>query len=64
MKLRTDLDYVDFYAEQLKKDNKIFKQQRKLIESQLKSSSSLFKNMFGRNFVLNARKYLRKRGLI
>ena len=47
MKPKTDLDYVELYAEKLKKDNRLFKQQKKLIESQLKSSSSLFRNMFG-----------------
>ncbi len=59
MKPKTDLDYVELYAERLKKDNTLFKQQKKLIESQLKSSSSLFRNMFGRaDFRKNARKYL------
>lgn len=60
MKPKTDLDYVELYAERLKKDNSLFKQQKKLIESQLKSSSSLFRNMFGKiNFKENARKYIR-----
>jgi len=65
MIFKTDLDYVEFYAEQLKKDNSIFKQQKKLIESQLHSSSDIFKKMFGtkKTFKLNARNYLRKIGL-
>jgi len=62
----TDLDYIKLYAETLKKDNSLFKQQKKLIESQLKGSSSLFKNMFGsdEDFKINARKYLKKVKLI
>lgn len=61
MKPRTDMDYVELYAKKLKEDNSLFRQQKKLIESQLKSSSSLFKNMFGKaDFKENARKYLRK----
>ena len=60
-----DLDYVEFYAKKLKEDSTIFKQQKILIESQLKASSQLFKNMFGeKNFKQNARKYLREVGLI
>ena len=61
----TDLDYVKFYAKKLKKDSSLFKQQRRLIESQLHSSSSLFTNMFvGPNFKSNARRYLRGIGLL
>ncbi len=61
----TDLDYVIFYAEKLRDDNRFFVQQRKLIDSQLKASSSLFKNMFGdEDFKINARKYLKGVGLI
>lgn len=60
----TNLDYVVLYAEQIKKDNKLFKQQGKLIEDQLKASSSLFKNHFGANFKQGARKYLKETGLI
>ena len=61
---KTDMDYTEFYANKLKKDNSIFKQQKVLIESQLKGSSALFKKMFGTHFKDNAREYLRKRGLI
>ena len=64
MKILTDLDYVKLYAEKLKKDNRLFEQQRKLIESQLKASSSLFKNKFKENFKENARKYLKDIELI
>ena len=65
MKPKSDLDYVELYAEKLKKDNSLFKQQKKLIESQLHSSSSLFKKMFaGRDFKVCARKYLRGIGLL
>ena len=61
MRPKTDLDYIELYAEKLKKDNRLFKQQKALIESQLKSSSSLFRNMFGKTcFKEKARKYIRK----
>jgi hypothetical protein len=62
----TDLEYVELYANKLKNDNSLFKQQKKLIESQLHSSSAIFKTMFGngKNFKINARKYLNKIGLI
>ena len=57
---KTDMDYVELYAERLKEDNSLFKQQKKLIESQLRGSSSLFRNMFGQtHFKENARKYLK-----
>jgi len=62
---KTDLDYVEFYANELKKSNFTFKQQKMLIESQLHSSSALFKKMFGTaNFKDNARIYLKGVGLI
>ncbi len=62
---KSDLDYIEFYAENLKKDNLLFKQQANLIHAQLKSSSSLFRNMFsGKDFKVNARKYLRERLII
>ena len=63
-KIMTDLDYVILYANQLKKDESLFEQQKKLIESQFKSSSSLFRNSFGKDFKTNARKYLKGIGLI
>lgn len=61
----TDMDYVEFYAARLSEDRSIFSQQKKLIESQLRSSSDLFKKMFGaKDFEKKARNYLRKIGLI
>jgi len=65
MKPKTDLDYVRLYSEKLKNDNSLFKQQKILIESQLKGSQSLFRNMFSeKDFKKEARKYLRKRYLL
>ncbi len=65
MKLLNDLDYVILYAKRLKADFNLFKQQKKLIESQLHSSSSLFKNTFAKdNFKKGAREYLKNIGLI
>ena len=63
---RTDSDYIEFYANKLKKDNSLFKQQKILIESQLHGSSDLFKKMFGtqNDFKINARKHLKSIGLI
>ena len=59
------MDYVELYAEKLKSDNSLFAQQKKLIESQLHGSSSLFGNMLTEgNFKTNARKYLKGIGLI
>lgn len=59
-----DLDYVQLYAEKMRKDNTLFKQQKKLIEAQLRGSSSLFRKMFSENFEVQAREYLRKVGLL
>lgn len=66
MNPKTDLDYIEFYANKLKKNKSLFKQQKMLIESQLHSSSVLFKKMFGaqKNFKNNAREYLKGIGLI
>jgi len=66
MNLKTRLDYIEFYACELKKNNSFFNQQKMLIESQLQSSSSLFRKMFvsQKNFKDNARKYLKGIGLI
>ena len=62
----TDLDYIEIYANELKRDNSIFKQQKMLIESQLHGSSELFRKMFGtqNSFKTNARKHLKRIGLI
>ncbi|MBU4502720.1 MAG: hypothetical protein KKA79_09040 [Nanoarchaeota archaeon] len=66
MKPVTDMDYVEFYAKKLKEDNRHFEQQKMLIESQMESSASLFRNMFGEGeeFKENARGYLKKLGII
>ena len=61
---RTDLDYVEFYAEKLRADNRYFAQQKLLIESQLQSSRELFRQRFGKDFKRNARIYLREIGLL
>jgi hypothetical protein len=63
---KTDMDYVVLHAGRLKEDNRLFVQQKVLIESQLHSSSSLFRGMFGigKGFRLKARRYLLCRGLI
>ncbi len=60
-----NLDYIRFYADKIKENPKYFAQQKMIIESQMKASSSLFRNMFkGKDFKVEARKYLRKIGLI
>ena len=59
----SDLDYVVLYAEQLKKNKDLFEQQRRLIEDQIRASSSLFRNYFGKDFKKGARKYLKEVGL-
>ena len=65
MKKLNNIDYVEFYAKKLKHNKGIFKQQQMLIESQLKGSASLFSSMFDSgNFKENARKYLKRVGLI
>jgi hypothetical protein len=56
---QTDLEYVAYYAELLKTHPDLFDQQKRLIESQMKSSRETFSKMFGKeNFKENARKYL------
>jgi hypothetical protein len=65
MKILTKLDYVEIYSENLKNNNLIFEQQKMLINSQIKGSSILMQNMFGKkNFKLKAREYLKKIGLL
>jgi len=65
MILKTRLDYIELYANRLKKNNSLFKQQKELIESQLQGSSALFKKMFGtgKSFKINARRFLKTIGL-
>jgi hypothetical protein len=63
MKQMTDLDYIELYANRLKHDNSLFEQQKLIIDSQIRGSHSLFKNMFaGKDFKTEARKYLRSIG--
>lgn len=64
MELKTDMDFVELYANRLKNDARLFAQQKILIESQMKASQSFFKNAFGKNFKKGARDYLKKMGLI
>ena len=62
---QTDLDYVEFYASKMKEDNNLFEQQKNLIESQMKSSRAVFRNLFSDgDFKLNARNYLKKLGVL
>ncbi len=65
LKILTDLDYVGLYAKALREDSSLFTQHKMLIDSQIKSSRELFANRFkGKVFEVEARKYLRNRGLI
>jgi|TARA_Y100000310_G_scaffold340828_1_gene437934 hypothetical protein len=61
-----DLDYVVLYANEMYKDNSLFDQQKELVESQLNSSSLLFRRKFGKgvSFKKKARDFLSKIGLI
>jgi hypothetical protein len=62
---KTDLDYVEVYAENLRTNPKLFEQQKMLINNQLESSINFFQNRFkGKDFKTEARKYLKDRGLI
>lgn len=61
---KSRLEYVEFYAEKLKNDNTLFKQQKMLIESQMHASQSFFSNLFKGDFKKEARKYLRGVGLL
>ena len=47
-KILTDMDYVELYAKTLKNNPELFKQQKILIESQLKASRELFLKRFGK----------------
>jgi len=61
-----DLDYVELYAEELRENNSLFEQQRELVNAQIVSSISVFKERFGEgdDFKKAAREYLKKIGLI
>ena len=64
-KIISKIDYVVFYAEQLKENAALFKQHKEFIESQYAASRSLFSNMFSKdNFKAEARQYLRKIALL
>ncbi len=59
------IDFVDYYAEKLKRDSSIFVQQKMLLESQMQSSKSFFQNHFkGQDFKTAAREYLKSMGKI
>ena len=60
------IDYVTFYAERMREDARVFKQQKQLIDSQYAASVSFFSNLFGTKeaFKKNARRYLRERGVL
>ena len=57
-----DSDYVKLYAKKMSENNSYFKQQKMLIDSQIKASSLIFKKKFGQGveFKINAREYLRQ----
>jgi hypothetical protein len=61
----TDLDYIQLYAEKLKENPKLFKQQKDLIESQLLSGAALVKKRFSNgDFKTQARIHLKEIGVI
>ncbi len=60
IKPKTNLNYVEIYSQKLKENSKLFSQQKSLINSQIKSSKSLFKHFGkGEKFKQNARQYLK-----
>ncbi len=61
-----DSDYVEFYANSLKENNKFFRQHKMLIDSQIIASRQIFRKKFGDggDFNEKARDYLRKLGLL
>ena len=64
-KTRKEMDYVGFYADSMKRDSRIFEQQKRFLESQMSSSASLFKNMLGtKDFERHARLYLARSGVL
>ena len=62
------INFVKYWAEYIRthSDKDWSKQQNMLINSQIKASQSLFRNSFGQgdDFKKNARKYLRKVGVL
>ena len=63
-RLNKNIDYVEFYENKLKNNSDIFKQQKKLIDSQIISSKKIFKQKFAGDFEKNARLYLKEVGVI
>ena len=63
---KTDLEYIELYADKLKSDNRYFKEHKMLIDSQIKSSRELFRKRFGigETFKKNARAYLKEIGIL
>jgi hypothetical protein len=66
MKKTPEIDYVELYAKKLLHDPSLFKDQKMLIDSQIKSSRELFRKRFGEGeeFKKNARIYLKEMGMI
>ncbi len=63
--MKANLEYVELFARAIRTDNSLFKQQKMLIESQLHSSTSFFRNNFDYgSFEKEAREYLMKIGLL
>ncbi len=61
---KSDLDYIEIYAEKLRENPEFFKQQKELIESQLSSSSDLTKKRFSKeNFKAQVRAHLKEIGV-
>ena len=64
-KQKSDFEFVKYFAERLKDDNRLFEIQKTLLENHLIYINRYFKNKFGdKNFKENAREYLRQIGLI
>lgn len=63
---KTRMDYIELYAKSLREDNSLFRQHKKLIDSQIHGSVILFRRKFGvgESFKENARNYLRELGIL
>ena len=64
MKFDNDMDFVVFYATELKNKIELFSQHKIFLDSQIKASQSLFSSFKDGDFKVNAREYLKKRGII
>lgn len=64
MNFSSDMDYVIFYSTQLKNNASLFKQYKVFIESQIHASQQIFSSFKEKDFKSNARKYLKKRGIL